>query len=126
MSPTAVNLLKKAPVTDIVLIGTLGLVFGRAFGEMNLIVTATLVSRLMMDERDTETDVATPENTAGIVTPDSVSKAPPLMSKVDMTMSDFAAEAYEGRMTPRIVHSIAELEGGNPEPSIEILKNGLP
>jgi hypothetical protein len=100
-------------------------VFGRALGEMNLTVTATLVSPLMMDEGDTETDVATPENTAGIVIPDSVSKALPLMSKVDSTMSDFAAEAYEGRMKPRIVHSIAELEGGNPEPSTEILKNGL-
>jgi len=89
-----VNPLKNDPVTEIVIISPMWPVFGRAVGEINVTVNATFVSRLMMDERDIETNIAVPAKMAGKVTPASVSTAAPLKSKVDMTMSDFVAKIW--------------------------------
>ena len=105
--------------------GFFGPVFARGFGETNETVIATLVSLLINDERDTETDIATLTNTGGTDTPAIVSKAAPLMLKVDTTRSFLAATADDGRVSPRTVQTISELEAAKPDASTVMLKKGL-
>ena len=94
-------------------------------GEINTNVKSTLTSLLMTDVRDKETDVATLENIPGNDTKAIVSKAAPVMSKVDMTRSSFAATEVDGRISPRIVQITSADEAEKPEVLTVILKNGV-
>ena len=69
-------------------------------GEININDMSTLTSLLMTDVRVKETEVATLENMPGNDTKAIVSKAAPVMPKVDMTRSSFAATEVAGRTSP--------------------------
>ncbi len=94
-------------------------------GEINTNVMPTLTSLLMTDVRVKETEVATLENMPGNDTKAIVSKAAPVMSKVDMTRSSFAATEVAGRTSPRIVQITSADEAKKPEALTVILKKGV-
>ena len=105
--------------------GLLAPVFGGGLGETNERDITTLSSLLIIDEIDTETDVATPANMPGRDTPAIVSKAALFSSYVEMTRLSFAATADTGRTSPRTVQMTSELTAEKPDALMLIFKKGL-